>query len=313
MQMLCRPLNTSWKTPFRLTGPLAALLLSLASLLLPFSAQSQTQPPSRVQDQPKLPPEAPAQLAARAARQTGTQVDANASPQDKLMQQARQWVAQSQQIPPSMVEFAPLDSRLRIQDCPQALALDYPFASRETLRVRCQGEPGWQLYMRVMTATPPAATPVAAPPPASSLTAGQAAQAGAPAATRKTVITRRLLQRGTVLEPDMLEEVSRPQQGLDPQAVSSLQDVQLAELTRDVPAGAVLRSYDIKRAILVKQGQTALLNIGQGAGFQITVRVEALQDGHMGQQIRLKNPESGRLLSGVVTGPNAVRGLQNSF
>jgi len=41
------------------------------------------------------------------------------------------------------------------------------------------------------------------------------------------------------------------------------------------------------------------------------VGVEAQQDGHMGEQIRLKNTESGRLLSGVVTGPNAVRALQN--
>jgi len=29
----------------------------------------------------------------------------------------------------------------------------------------------------------------------------------------------------------------------------------------------------------------------------------------LGEQIRLKNPESGRLISGVVTGPNALKGL----
>jgi len=39
------------------------------------------------------------------------------------------------------------------------------------------------------------------------------------------------------------------------------------------------------------------------------VRVQAEQDGYKGEQIRLKNTESGRLISGVVTGPNALRGL----
>jgi flagella basal body P-ring formation protein FlgA len=80
-------------------------------------------------------------------------------------------------------------------------------------------------------------------------------------------------------------------------------------VVRDVPAGQVLRSSDIRRAVLVKQGQSALMSVGQSSNFQITSRVEAMQDGRMGEQIRLKNPDSGRLLTGTVTGPNAVRGL----
>jgi len=72
-----------------------------------------------------------------------------------------------------------------------------------------------------------------------------------------------------------------------------------------------LRSYDIKRSLMVKKGQTALLTVGQPGGLLVSVRVEAQQDGYIGEQIRLKNTESGRLLSGVVTGPNAVRGIQN--
>jgi len=69
-----------------------------------------------------------------------------------------------------------------------------------------------------------------------------------------------------------------------------------------------LRSHDVRRAVLVKQGQSVLLTVTQGNGFSITARVDALQDGKMGDQIRLKNPESGRILSGVVTGPNTAKG-----
>jgi flagella basal body P-ring formation protein FlgA len=61
---------------------------------------------------------------------------------------------------------------------------------------------------------------------------------------------------------------------------------------------------------LVKQGQSVTMTVGEKSGFLITVRVEALQDGRMGEQVRLKNTESGRQISGVVTGPNTVKGLQ---
>jgi flagella basal body P-ring formation protein FlgA len=52
------------------------------------------------------------------------------------------------------------------------------------------------------------------------------------------------------------------------------------------------------------------MTVGEKSGFLITVRVEALQDGRMGEQVRLKNTESGRQISGVVTGPSTVKGLQ---
>jgi flagella basal body P-ring formation protein FlgA len=52
-----------------------------------------------------------------------------------------------------------------------------------------------------------------------------------------------------------------------------------------------------------------LVAVGEGKGFLITVRAEAQQDGTLGDQIRLKNPESGRSLSAVITGMNTARGL----
>jgi flagella basal body P-ring formation protein FlgA len=52
-----------------------------------------------------------------------------------------------------------------------------------------------------------------------------------------------------------------------------------------------------------------LISIGQAQGFQISARVEALQDGRYGEQIKLKNRDSGRMLTGLVKGPNQVQGL----
>lgn len=217
----------------------------------------------------------------------------NQGTQEKMLTQVKQWVAQTQNTTAAQVEIAPLDGRVQVQACPKPLQMDLPFASRETVRVRC-AQPPWQLYLRLQAGSGPA----------------EVTQTGADAtATRQTVVTRHLIQRGTRLQPGMLEEVTLPALGMDPNAVASLQDLLHGEVVRDIPAGQVLRSNDIRRSILVKQGQSALMMVGQNSGFQITVRVEALQDGRMGEQIRLKNPDSGRLLTGTVTGPNAVRGL----
>jgi flagella basal body P-ring formation protein FlgA len=286
MQMLCRPFSVNFRQP--LTGALAWL----AACLVCGQALAQAG------NVPPAPPVAPSATAASAT-----------SPKDKMLLQVRQWVGQNQNTEPAKVEIAPIDPRVNVLECPQPLLIDLPFASRESVRVRC-AQPAWQIYLRVQTTAPVTPAPAATNPAQTAQTAQapKAAQAAAPV-NRTTVITRHLIQRGTQLQPAMLEEVSRPTQGLDPQAVSSLQDLIYGEAARDLPAGQVVRSNDIRRAVLVKQGQSALMSVGQGKGFEITIRVEAMQDGRMGEQIRLKNTESGRLLTGTVTGPNAVRGF----
>jgi flagella basal body P-ring formation protein FlgA len=122
-------------------------------------------------------------------------------------------------------------------------------------------------------------------------------------------VAKRLLQRGTILTPDMLEEVQVSTAQVDTQLLSTMKDVEQAELTRDVMAGQALRSSDVKRAVLVKQGQTVTMAVGEKSTFQILVRMEALQEGRFGEQVKLRNPESGRQVSGVVTGLNTVKGL----
>ena len=76
----------------------------------------------------------------------------------------------------------------------------------------------------------------------------------------------------------------------------------MLSITNHLPAPHGLAS------VLVKRGQTVRLSVGQSQGFQITARVEALQDGRMGDKVQLKNNESGKILTGVVKGPNAVQG-----
>jgi flagella basal body P-ring formation protein FlgA len=209
-----------------------------------------------------------------------------------MSDQVRQWMANAHKVNAKDVAIAPLDERLKVQSCAKPLAIDHPFSSKETVRVRCV-EPTWQLFLQV---TLPSQQAVVA--------ASSSASPGRPA-----LVAKRLLQRGTILTPDMLEEVQVSTAQVDTQLLSTMKDVEQAELTRDVMAGQALRSSDVKRAVLVKQGQTVTMAVGEKSTFQILVRMEALQEGRFGEQVKLRNPESGRQVSGVVTGLNTVKGL----
>jgi len=230
------------------------------------------------------------------------------TPADSMGQQVRQWLSQKHEVPAKEVVIAPLDERLKVQACEKPLTVDHPFASKETVRVRCT-EPVWQLYLQVSLPNSSKPSPAPVTPNAGNL--GQPIQTAKPMAAppRTVVVAKRLLQRGTILQSDMLEETQASVNSADTQLLTSLKDAQQAELTRDMPAGQPLRISDIRKAIMVKQGQVVMLTIGEKAEFQISVRMEALQDGRLGEQVKLKNPESGRQVSGIVTGPNTAKGL----
>ena len=234
--------------------------------------------------------------------------------QDNLFKEVGNWMQQTQQLSAGQFDFVPLDSRVKVQPCDRPLVMDLPFASKETVRVRCLGASSWQLYLRAnikaQAAKPsPPAAPAAAPAPAAVAATPPKIASTAATSRRKVVVGTQFLRAGTVLSAAMLEETEQASTGVDNALLGSLKDLENAEVVRDIPAGTALRSSDVRRALMVKQGQLVMLTISKGNSFAIVARVEALQDGRLGDQIRLKNPESGRLLSGVVTGPNAARGL----
>ncbi len=60
---------------------------------------------------------------------------------------------------------------------------------------------------------------------------------------------------------------------------------------------------------LVKRGQIVLTTWTSVPGLVVSARMEALEDGRMGDTVRLRNRESGRVVSAVVDGPNSAQGL----
>ena len=212
-----------------------------------------------------------------------------------LQQSVRQWVAQQQALAVEQVTMAPLDPRLQVRSCSTALMMDTPFSSPETVRVRCP-QPAWQLFVRVSFAG--ARTPVAPP-----------VVAVRPPEQRRVLLAAMPLQRGMALDESHVTVVEMEASRLPANALEQPSEVRNTEAVRDIRAGTPLKRFDIRPVIMVRKGQMVLISIGSGGTYQVSARVEAMQDGRLGEQIRLRNPESGRMLSGVVLGPNQVRGL----
>ena len=210
---------------------------------------------------------------------------------DVLQKQAQQWATTHPSFQGKQVQVVPVDPRITVQSCQQNLQFEQAFPNQPAIRVRC-AQPVWQLFVNLNTgqATAPA----------------NRASAAAPA-LYKVLVSKELLKRGTVITPAMFSTAEMPAAGMENQIISEAKLIKNMELVRDLTPNTPLRSYDVKAAVLVKRGQEVQVTAGEGQGFSITMRAEALQDGGLGEQIRLKNVDSGRSLSGVITGPNAAR------
>ncbi|MEY4675919.1 MAG: Flagella basal body P-ring formation protein FlgA precursor [Pseudomonadota bacterium] len=211
-----------------------------------------------------------------------------------LEQGAKQFVVNTYKVEAPTVSIMPMDHRIKFEACNQDIVFDQPFGNKQSVRARC-AQPVWQHFVMVQ------------------MRSGLGAQIGN--ATQNNTVTRvvwvasQALKRGTPIQPGLFKAVEQTVPSQETRLVSDERELTNMELLRDLPANTPLKLQDIKAATMVKRGQQVTVAVGEGKGFLITVRAEAQQDGLLGEQIRLKNPESGRSLSAVITGVNMARGL----
>ena len=210
---------------------------------------------------------------------------------DHLQQQVLQWAATHPGLQGRTLHVAPLDSRIALQPCQQKLQFEQPFVNQPNVRVRC-AQPQWQLFVTLNNGAVPSSAKTDTP--------------SAPV-LMKVLVAKEVLKRGTIISPDMFQLTEMPASGMENQVIADPQLVVNMELVRDLAPNAPLRTYDLKKAVMVKRGQEVQVTAGAGQGFLITMRAEAMQEGALGEQIRLKNSESGRSLTAVVTGQNTAR------
>jgi len=189
------------------------------------------------------------------------------------------------------VHVVPLDNRIVLQACQQKLQFEQPFVNQPNVRVRC-AQPQWQLFVTLGNGAAPSSAKTDSP---------------ASATLMKALVAKEVLKRGTIISPDMFMLTEMPASGMENQVIVDPQLLVNMELVRDLAPNAPLRTYDLKKAVMVKRGQEVLVTAGGGQGFLITVKAEAQQDAGMGETIRLKNAESGRFMSAEVTGPGTAK------
>ena len=226
-----------------------------------------------------------------------TGLAAAASPAEGMLVGAQKWVAAQRHVAVKEVALGELDGRLQVPVCKDTGGwhYDFPFSSQDTVRARC-GTPVVQFYVRIAKGAGPAGV-------------GSAEKSAPQATTRPAVVLRQGLLRGTRLSAAQMQVVQMPVADLPMQSIDNIDNAVDAELTRDVLAGKPLRSADLRPALMVKRGQTVTLTLRQSNGFAVSAQVEALQDGRKGDSIRLKNRESGRILTGKVMGPNSLEAM----
>jgi flagella basal body P-ring formation protein FlgA len=138
---------------------------------------------------------------------------------------------------------------------------------------------------------------------------GQTKPDSAPVDKRQVLVAAVPLQRGMILTEAHVRLAPVDTSSMPVNVLEQVSQILHSEVVRDVRPDTPLRSQDIRPTVLVKRGQMVLMSVGQAQGFQISARVEAQQDGRYGEQIKLKNRDSGRMLTGLVKGPNQVLGL----
>ena len=214
------------------------------------------------------------------------------TPLEELQEQVMRWAAVQPGLQGRTWQMVAPDWRLQIQHCQESLQLEQPFPGQPSVKVHCVN-PQWQLFVN-LTSSNGTSEP-------------NKAGVNMPTATHEVLVAKELLKRGTLIGPSMFVKAQLPAPGMENQLITDAKTLVNMELVRDLAPNAPLRPFDVKPAVLVKRGQEVIVTAGEGQGFQISLRAEALQDGGLGEQIRLKNSESGRSLSAVVTGPSEAK------
>jgi len=176
-----------------------------------------------------------------------------------------------QQMPPGgrwQIEFAPLDARLAAKSCEKPLITSLEGRAalgRLSVRVRCP-EPAWTLLL-------PARVSV----------------------WQRVLAARHPLKRGHWLSAADVTWTERDIGSLPPGWLTELDAVQGQQLTRSVGAGQLLMHSQLKAAQLIAPGEQVQI-LSRSGGIFVQMAGEALSGGSLGQQIRVRNLASGRVL-----------------
>ncbi len=179
------------------------------------------------------------------------------------------------------VSVGRLDQRLRLSRCTTALAAAWApgsaAAGRTTVSIRCNGERPWKLYVPVRVAL-----------------------------QQNVAVTTRPMIRGERIGPGDLVLEKRPVGRQQDMVIHNLALVRGYFVNNTLPAGKVVQVRMLSAPLLVRRGHQVILS-ALSSGLNINMKGIALNNGRLGQTVKVQNPVSKRILEGIVTAAGQVR------
>ena len=123
---------------------------------------------------------------------------------------------------------------------------------------------------------------------------------------RPVLVTTMAARRGTPVTAEITDLVERDITSLKSGFYTDLSELDGWQLRRPVGFGDVLTSRHVEPVPVIARGDDIVL-IAETANMQLSVRGVAMQDGGIGSRIRVKNADSGKILSGRVIDAGTVR------
>src|SRR5471032_179378 len=178
------------------------------------------------------------------------------------------------------IQVNPLDPRLRMPMCDKELTatLESPAQpiGRVTVKVRCEGASPWTVFV-------PAQVKL----------------------FRDVVVVTRPLKRTGIIGYDDVAMRERDISLITESYLTSVDQAIGQKLTRPMVADQVITLVHLEQAEVVRKGDQVVISASSG-GLNVKMPGEALSNGGMSEQIRVKNLNSNRVIKAQVMAPGQV-------
>ena len=173
------------------------------------------------------------------------------------------------------------DNRLRLKKCDKPLTAKLHGQSgnsgRATVRILCEGRHSWGLFITARTTV-----------------------------TTEVAVAARSLKRGELIQAGDIQMSLRKLTGLGPGTVAHGDRLIGKELRRSIRAGDPVRLSAVTEPTVIKRGDDVAIEAKLG-NVAVVSSGTALSDGRIGQQIRIRNSKSERIVKARVTGPGRTQ------
>ncbi len=119
------------------------------------------------------------------------------------------------------------------------------------------------------------------------------------------VVSRATLPRGSVISRQLLTLQEVESSSLNYSYFRDIDQVVGTETTRPIQANSVIFTNMVQAADAVRKGDEVIIKAQVGYLF-VRIKGLAMQDGAIGEQIQVRNVQSGRIIRATVTGPGNV-------